>query len=75
MKKTIAILFVLSLFLVACKETKIRPEQKEPIPEVTPETPITEDVEAGISNIGVLDTDLDSKDLDNLDKDLDEINW
>lgn len=87
MRKLLAIIIIFSLFLVACKETKtIEPPVTTPPPaipvppeppaaEVTPDTPLTEDVEEGIDGIDTLDTDLDISDLEDIDKELDSIDW
>ncbi len=77
MKKAIAIILILAVLLVSCKETKPeqKPEAATPAAQVTPDTPLTEDVESGIEGIDTINADLDSSDLENLDKELDDINW
>lgn len=67
-KNIILITLILSLFLVGCKkveEPQIIPT--EPTPDIS--------IESEISEIDSLDKDLDLGELENLEAELDEINW
>lgn len=74
--QTLFVFFALFLFLAACKETETKPGQAPgPDSQATAATPLTEDVEADIGSIDNLNTDLDSGELEDLDKELDSIDW
>lgn len=73
-KKLLMILVLLiSLFyLVSCAQ-----KVSEPTPVTT--TPTTEenaaDIEGDVSDVGTLDEDLNLEDLENIDKELEDVTW
>lgn len=79
MKKIITILFILVIAaLIVGQGCVEKPEgtgktEKEAPPGATDEQ--IKDVGQGISEIGDLDKELNITDLEDLDQDLDEINW
>lgn len=69
-KNIILITLILSLFLLGCQKKEIPAEE----PTVTPaETDIS--IQSEISEIDSLDEELDLGELENLEAELDEIDW
>lgn len=75
-RKIILIILILTLILVGCqKAEKSKVEPKTTITEPPAETPSDISIESDISAIDSLDEDLDLGDLENIEAELDEINW
>ncbi|MBW2981126.1 hypothetical protein KY360_06950 [Candidatus Woesearchaeota archaeon] len=70
MKKALIAVLILSLFLIGCapKEEAEAGEQKTGVSDV-------DDVSSGISDVDTIDDDLGGEELDDLEKDLAEIDW
>ena len=68
MKKIIIIigLILLIVFLLGCAK-------KEPVGGTTGD--VKTDIDSDISDVDILDEELNTSDLDNIDKEIDEINW
>lgn len=70
---TILILLISLFYLVGCVQ-----KVSEPTPTVTT-TPTTEekvaDIKSDVSDVGTLDEDLNLKDLENIDKELENVTW
>lgn len=78
MKKLIAIMLIITLLVVGCGTTKtVQPTKTttEPTTESTTESTTEGEVTGEIEDIEDLETELDLSELDNLDKELGEINW
>ena len=67
MKRLIAILFILLFLVVACK-SKAPPVEEKPTGEVGA-------VSGEVSDVDTLDQELDTSELDELDKELSVIDW
>jgi hypothetical protein len=67
MKKvvTIALISLMCIFLVACAPQEIAPTGESDVDEVS----------SGISDVDTIDDDLGGEELDNLEKDLEGIDW
>ena len=70
------ILTILAIFFIAgCTKTEIEPTPEEqPAPGETGDETINE-ISDDISDIDVMDDDLDTGDLDNLAQDLNDLDW
>lgn len=73
-KKIILAALILSLVLMGCQKTPVQSEKTE---SETPTTPTTEEssLDIDVSEIDSLDEDLNLGELENLEAELDEINW
>ena len=68
---TILIMF----FIAGCAKTEIEPTTPaQPTPEETGDEAVSEITE-DISDIDIMDDNLDTQDLDNLAQDLDNLDW
>ena len=63
-------LILLVISLVGCAKKDIAPEEKATATEEA-----VANVGSDISDVGTLDKDLDTSALENIDKELEEINW
>ena len=76
MKKLLIILLIISILsLTGCQLMEYMYEEPVEAPaEETPQAAIDE-VESSINEIGALEQELDISELDDLEKDLEEIDW
>jgi len=65
MIKKILMALVLVIILVGCQTTK----------QAEKSAPAAEDVDSGVTEVNDLGKDLDTKELDNIDKELEELSW
>jgi len=63
-------LILLVISLIGCAKKETPPEEK---PAATEKA--ASEVGSDISDVGTLDKDLDTSDLENIDKELEDINW
>ena len=74
-KTTLFLVLAIGLFLAGCAEETEKPAQPEDNADPASESPLTEDIEGSIEEIDELEKELNTEELDNIDQELEEIDW